>query len=85
MDSMATKAAHGFHVFCRQALIGADYLADYGLLGCETQTPMPDYYSNRLWTHLVGAIMLKTTVSTGPCSACTLRSTVKNQRTGGWS
>ena len=82
---MATKAAHGFHVFCRQAFIGADY----GLLDCETQTLMPDYYidrvENRLWTHLVGVSVLKTTVSTGPCSARTLRSTVKNQRTVGWS
>ena len=46
MDSMATKAAHGFHVFCRQAFIGANY----GLLDWETQTPMPDYYTDRLWT-----------------------------------
>jgi hypothetical protein len=71
--------SHGFHVFCWQAFIGVDF----GL--CETQTPMPDYDTNRLWTHLVGAIVLKTTVSSGPCSARTLRSTVKNQRTVGWS
>ena len=81
MDSMATKATHGFHVFCRQAFIGADY----GLLDCETQTPLPDYYTSRLWMHLVVMSVLKTTVSTGPCSARTLRSTVKNQRTVGWS
>ena len=62
MDSMATKAAHGFHVFCRQDFIGADY----GLLDCETQMPLPDYYTSRLWTQLMGAGVLKATVSAGP-------------------
>ena len=85
MDLMATKAAHGFHIFCRQVLQQAFIGADYGLLDCETQTPLPDYYTSRLWMHLVGMSVLKTTVSTGPCSARTLRSTVKNQRTVGWS
>ena len=82
---MATKAAHGFHIFCRQVLQPAFIGADYGLLDCATQTPLPDYYTSRLWTHRVEASVLKTTASTGPCSARTLRSTVKNQRTGGWS
>jgi heparanase 1 len=61
MDAMATKAAHGFSVFCRQDFIGADY----GILDCSTQTPLPDYYTSKMWTQLMGTGVLKATVS-GP-------------------
>ena len=61
MDAMATKAAHGFSVFCRQDFIGADY----GLLDCSTQTPLPDYYVGKMWTKLMGTGVLSVTVS-GP-------------------
>jgi hypothetical protein len=61
MDAMGTKAAHGFSVFCRQDFIGADY----GLLDCETQTPLPDYYTSRLWSQLMGAGVLQATVPSG--------------------
>eukprot|EP01046_Picozoa_sp_COSAG06_P054103 COSAG06_NODE_9535_length_1876_cov_0.800788_2_plen_128_part_00 len=61
-DSMAIKAAHGFSVFCRQDFIGADY----GLLDCSTQTPLPDYYLSKIWTELMGAGVLTVTVAAGP-------------------
>eukprot|EP00937_MAST-01D_sp_MAST-1D-sp2_P002139 g2139.t1 len=49
-DALAAKATHGFSVFCRQDYIGADY----GLLDCATQTPLPDYWVGRAWTMLMG-------------------------------
>jgi heparanase 1 len=60
VDAMATKAAHGFSVFCRQDFIGADY----GLLDCAKQTPLPDYYAARLWQKLMGPIVLSASVAT---------------------
>jgi hypothetical protein len=46
--------------------LGTHAGADYGLLDCETQTPLPDYYVSMLWSQLMGAGVLKTVVSTGP-------------------
>ena len=61
IDAMATKAAHGYSAFCRQDFIGADY----GLLDCATQTPLPDYYAARLWKQLMGPGVLAATVAVG--------------------
>ena len=58
---MGAKAARGFSVFCRQDFVGADY----GLLDCSTQTPLPDYYTSKMWTRLMGPDVLAATVA-GP-------------------
>ena len=62
VDALASKAAHGFSAFCRQDFIGADY----GLLDCATQTPLPDYHVSRAWTQLMGAGVLAARVAAGP-------------------
>ena len=51
LDAMGTKAAGGYSVFCRQDFIGADY----GMLDCATESPLPDYYAGILWSKLMGA------------------------------
>jgi heparanase 1 len=59
LDAMATKAAHGYSVFCRQDFVGIDY----GMLDCATYDPLPDYYAGILWSQLMGSNVLKATSS----------------------
>ena len=57
LDAMGVKAAGGYSVFCRQDFIGADY----GLVDCMSESPLPDYYSGILWSKLMGQKVLKVT------------------------
>ena len=50
LDAMASKAANGYKVFCRQDFVGIDY----GLVDCLSQDPLPDYWSGVLWGRLMG-------------------------------
>jgi heparanase len=61
LDAMASKAAHGYSVFCRQDFIGIDY----GMLDCETHAPLPDYYGGVLWSTLMGRGVLGAAVVAG--------------------
>lgn len=54
-DALGAKAAAGYAGFCRQDYIGADY----GLLDCSTGTPLPDFYTALVWTHVMGPIVLR--------------------------
>jgi len=58
MDTLATKAALGYNVVCRQSFIGADY----SLLDCATREPLPDYYASLLWMRIMGPRVLTTRV-----------------------
>merc|ERR1712048_136653 len=59
LDAMASKAANGYSVFCRQDFVGIDY----GMLDCATNNPLPDYYAGILWSQLMGMNVLQTTSS----------------------
>jgi hypothetical protein len=53
-DALAAKARHGYASFCRQDYIGADY----GMLDCSTGTPLPDFFTALVWTHVMGPTVL---------------------------
>ena len=54
LDAMGAKAANGYSVFCRQDFIGIDY----GILDCQDQTPLPDFYASLLWSKTMGSQVL---------------------------
>ena len=53
-DSMSTKAAAGYALYCRQDVIGADY----GLINSTSLAPSADYWLLVLWKRLVGPRVL---------------------------
>jgi heparanase 1 len=53
-DSMATKAAAGYALYCRQDIIGADY----GLINSTSLAPSADYWLLVLWKRLIGSKVL---------------------------
>ena len=60
LDAMASKAANGYSVFCRQDFIGIDY----GMLDCASHAPLPDFYGGILWSKLMGQKVLHVSGST---------------------
>jgi hypothetical protein len=58
-DALAAKARHGYASFCRQDYIGADY----GMVDCSTGTPLPDFFTALVWTHVMGPTVLGVTVA----------------------
>jgi len=57
VDSLGVHAQSGYQVFCRQDFYGIDY----ALLDCAGHFPVPDFYSAKLWTTLVGVNVFNTT------------------------
>merc|ERR1712146_713446 len=55
LDAMASKAAAGYAVFCRQDFVGIDY----GLVDQLSYTPLPDYFAGLLWSDLMGTGVVK--------------------------
>ena len=49
MDAIGVEAAGGCSVFCRQDFIGADY----GVVDCLSESPLPDSFSGILWFQLM--------------------------------
>ena len=62
LDAMATKAAHGYSVFCRQDFVGIDY----GIVDCATYDPLPDYFGGVLFGRLMGQGVLSVVQVNGP-------------------
>lgn len=83
LDSMATKAADGYKVFCRQNFIGIDY----GMLDCATHMPLPDYFGGILWSLLMGRKVLKVSSDVAEVRAYAHCATLETdqQRSGGAS
>ena len=62
LDAMATKAANGYSVFCRQDFVGIDY----GIVDCSTYDPLPDYFGGVLFGRLMGRGVLSVVQVSGP-------------------
>lgn len=55
------------HILCHSRTVSYppkffDTGADYGLLDCQSHTPLPDYYVAMLWANVMGASVLSTKV-----------------------
>eukprot|EP00041_Stephanoeca_diplocostata_P007397 m.105224 g.105224 ORF g.105224 m.105224 type:complete len:597 (-) comp16856_c0_seq3:464-2254(-) len=78
VDAMASKAANGYSVFCRQDFVGIDY----GIVDCATNTPLPDYYAGILWGRTMGTGVLSVAVNNSATEPSYVRVYAHCARTG---